>query len=99
MVPLWGMQVPPPQAWLKALTARLVGPVRVLFAGVVQSTWNLKYARLFAVLERPTSKFGSPAGGCVPPSSEPGSTVCSPLVYPMKHCCVALAPETIAARL
>ena len=42
VVPGWGMQSDDPlqNVALKGWVARSVGPVRVEFAGVVQSTWN-----------------------------------------------------------
>src|SRR5947208_2704773 len=48
VVPDCGMQVPPPlQAVVKDATGIVVGPDRVEFAGVVQSTWNFHSSRLF----------------------------------------------------
>ena len=38
--------MPPPHTGLKAATGMTVGPVKVEFAGVVKSTWNLKRFRL-----------------------------------------------------
>ncbi len=42
VVPGCGMQVPPPQAGVKAAPVIFVGPVRVELAGLVQSTWNFQ---------------------------------------------------------
>src|SRR6266568_2401660 len=41
-VPGCGMQAPPPQAELKAATAKFVGPASVEFAGAAKSTWNFQ---------------------------------------------------------
>src|SRR5215467_3426715 len=60
------MQVPPPlQARLKALVARLVGPVNVELPGVAKSTWNWKLASVFALAPSERRKLGSPEGGSV----------------------------------
>ena len=96
-VPDCGIQVPPPHAWLYEETESEVGPVSELFAGAVQSTWNRKYCSEVDV-PSVTMKFGSPDGGSLVPSSEAGSTVCSPLENAMKHCCVAACPASIFAR-
>jgi hypothetical protein len=44
------MHVPPPQAFVKVLTEMFVGPVRVLLAGVFQSTWNFHRPNVLAVV-------------------------------------------------
>ena len=54
VVPLCGMQVPPLHASVKAAVASAVGPVRVVFAGVTQSTWNFQKASSFAAAPRLT---------------------------------------------
>src|SRR5260221_1445146 len=91
------MQVPPLHASEKLGTVRLAGPVNVLFAGVVQSTWNLKSCSTF--VPKPTTKFGSPAWGGVVPSMSAGSRPpkLEREVGP-KHCSDAAAPASILAR-
>src|SRR5216683_4048055 len=44
-VPACGMHVPPLQAAVYVATVSVIGPVSVVFAGVVQSTWNFHKAR------------------------------------------------------
>ncbi len=53
-VPACGMHVPPLHASEYAAVARVVGPVSVVLAGVVQSTWNVQYASWLALAPRPT---------------------------------------------
>ena len=65
------MQAPPLQAGEKDATGIVVGPVSVMFAGVVQSTWNFHSCRLFD--PKSSRKFGEPAGGGVDPSRSEGS--------------------------
>ena len=45
LVPDCGMQVPPPQAGLKAATGMLVGPTKVELAGVAKSAWNFQRSK------------------------------------------------------
>ena len=52
MVPGWGMQLRARvQSWVKAATGSQVGPVKVVLAGVVQSTWNLNTFRGCSTVE------------------------------------------------
>src|SRR5438445_12764664 len=95
VVPLCGMQVPPPQAALKAPTGMLMGPVRLALAGLAKSTWNFHSLSEFEPKLR--RKFGEPAGGAVGPSRSEGSTP-PKLVLSWKHCCVAAAPASMAVR-
>src|SRR5947208_1119523 len=64
VVPGWGMQLrePPHMPESNVATVRLVGPVQVVLAGVVQSTWNLYIWNVLLPLKR-AKKLGSPAGG------------------------------------
>src|ERR671934_1139888 len=83
-VPDCGMHVPPPlQAAEKDATGIVVGPDRLEFAGVVQSTWNLQSKRLFVPKLR--TKFGDPLGGGVVPSRSEGSRLPYE-VLKVKHC-------------
>src|ERR1700674_1701394 len=60
---------------VKAATGINVGPVKVVFAGVVKSTWNLNISRL-ALPEGSSSmkKLGVPAAGGVAPSRSEGNS-------------------------
>src|SRR5260221_5913412 len=78
-----------------AATGSVVGPVKVEFAGVVQSTWKRQSRRLF--VPNSTIGFGAPAGGGVDPSRSAGRSPPS-LVPSVKHCCVAARPASILAR-
>jgi len=71
-VPYWRMQVPPPQAGLNGATGTFVGPVNLLFAGVVKSAWN--FHRLSELLPKFMKKAGDPAGGATLPSRSAGSS-------------------------
>ena len=52
-VPPWGMQVPPPQAGLKAATGMLVGPLKVELLVVTKSVWNFhRLSELVAKLRK-----------------------------------------------
>src|SRR4051812_6461051 len=89
----------PLHASLKGGTARWAGPMSVVFAGAVQSTWNLHRASPPVEL-RATRGFGEPAGGGSAPSRSAGSnppTGC-PASVVKKHCWVAGAPASILAR-
>src|SRR3981081_4535084 len=90
------MQVPPPlHAALKAATGSEVGPVRVVLATLVQSTWNFQYVS--ALVPNSMRVPAAPAGGAVAP---PKSAARSPpnAVPCVKHCCDAAAPVIILAR-
>jgi hypothetical protein len=90
-----GMQVPPPQAGVNGATGMLSGPVSVVLAGVVKSTWNFhSWRELLPKLRR---KFGEPAGGRVAPSRSAGRTP-PKLELSWKHCMVAAAPLSNAPR-
>src|ERR1043166_985243 len=89
------MQTPPLQAWVNAVTARVVGPVSAGFAAVVQSTWNFQSCS--ALGPRLTRKFGDPAGGGVVPSRSDGNRL-SKSAPTCTHCAVAGRPLSIAAR-
>src|ERR1043165_7965033 len=93
VVPDCGMHVPPPlHAGVNAATERLVGPVIVVFAGVVQSTWNFQSCNW--LVPKLSMKFGSPVGGAVGPSRSEGRT--DPYVLlSVKHCWVAAWPASI----
>src|SRR5258706_9318785 len=94
-VPGWGTQLPPLQARANEATERLTGPLREVFAGVVQSTWNRHRLSEFAPML--SIGFGAPAGGGVAPSRSPGSR--DPYVLlSWKHCWVAERPASILAR-
>src|SRR5712691_573353 len=96
VVPDCGMQVPPPlQAGENEATEIVVGPVRLEFAGVVQSTWNFHSFRLFVPKLR--RKFGDPLGGGVGPSTSEGRRLPNDELR-VKHCCVAAWPWSIFAR-
>ncbi len=90
------MQVPPPQACAYEATAMLVGPVNVLFDGVVQSTWNFQNASEVVVFS-PTTKFGEPDGGSVALSRFEGKRP-PKLLLVVKHCWVAAVPFSMLAR-
>ena len=64
------MQVPPPQASVKAATGMFVGPVKVELLGVVKSAWNCQRLRELLPIFR--KMFGEPAGGYVNPSISDG---------------------------
>src|SRR5258708_28813412 len=89
------MQARPPQAAVNGATGMLVGPVSVLFAGVVQSTWNFHSLSEFE--PKLSMKLGEPAGGAIVPSRSDGSTP-PKLELSWKHCCVAAVPLSIALR-
>src|ERR1035441_1831158 len=62
------------QSGVKAATGIRVGPVKVEFAGVVKSTWNLNRSRLALPEGSSTiTKLGVPAAGGVAPSKSEGS--------------------------
>src|SRR3954454_3360976 len=64
VVPLCGMQVPPPlQAAEKAPTGIALGPVKVDDDGVAQ--WTLTFQRSNCLVPKPRTYFGEPAGGGV----------------------------------
>src|SRR5437773_239225 len=95
-VPLCGTQVPPvpPHGSEKAAVARLEGPVSVVLAGVVQSTWKLQYASWLAPEPSATMWLGDPAGGWADPSRSDGRR--PPKLEPMlKHCCLAACPVSM----
>src|SRR5262245_22736844 len=95
--PLCGTHVPDgAQASENDGTVTDAGPVNVVFAGVVKSTWNFQSASVVFVLSA-TSGLGAPAAGSVRPSKSPGSRPPNWLLV-LKHCCVAAAPVSIFAR-
>src|SRR5919201_2141242 len=86
VVPLCGMHVPPPlQAAENAATGIVIGPVNVVFAVFVQSTWNRHSSRLFVPKAR--TSFGEPAGGGVAPWGCGGRGPADAGVG-FKHCCL-----------
>src|SRR5262249_39027842 len=96
LVPGCGIQVPPRQASEKAAVGRTVGPVNVLLAGVVQSTWNFQTASWFAAAPSATTGFGAPAGGRMVPSRSAGRRPQKAGLV-LKHCWVADAPVSMRA--
>src|SRR5215472_4572334 len=98
LVPDCGMHVPPPQASLNALVARLVGPVSVELAGVVKWTWNWKAASVLALAPRDRTLFRSPAGGWVLLSRSDARKLLT-FVGPLNEMLVAGWPASIAERL
>ncbi len=96
------MQVPPPQAVENAGTASEV-VVKVEFADVTKSTWNLD--RLSELVPKFANTLGAPDGGSavdprapVAPSRSLGRRLAT-AVLRLKHCAVAFAlPASIAAR-
>ena len=96
--PNCGMHVPEkPHASLKAAVPSVVGPVKVLLLGVVQSVWNFQTASWFAKAPRATSGLGAPAGGRRPPSRSAGRSPPKNTLV-LKHCCVAGWPSNIRLR-
>src|SRR5439155_1200948 len=90
------MHVPPPlQAGENAATGIDVGPVMLVFAGVVQSTWNFQSWSAF--VPKLSRKFGRPAGGAVVPSTSDGNRLPNVLLR-VTHCCVAAWPASIFVR-
>src|SRR5258708_4060407 len=87
VVPGWGTQPRAPlHSGVKAATGMLVGPVKVEFAGVEKSTWNLNIRR--ELDPKKITKLGEPMGGAVAPSMSEGSK--PPTDEPCwKHTCVA----------
>src|SRR5437762_10197506 len=90
------MHVPPAlQAGVKAAVAIVVGPLRLEFAGVAQSTWNDQSSSAFVA--KLITSLGAPAGGALEPSRSDGSS--DPWLEPTsKHCCVADCPCNMLAR-
>src|SRR5262249_60163234 len=93
----WPRHVPPLPAWVNAGVVSTVGPVNVLLAGVVQSTWNFQTASWFAAEPSATTGFGEPAVGRREPSRSAGSRP-PKAVLVSKHCWVAERPCSIRAR-
>src|SRR5258708_5098092 len=94
-VPGCAMQLPPPHASVNGDTGMLIGPVSVVLAMFVQSTWN--FHSLSELEPKLIRKFGEPAGGASVPSRSEGSTP-PKLELSWKHCWVAAAPVSIEAR-
>ena len=69
----WVMQLPPPQAIEYVEIVSEVGPVKVVFAGVVKFGLNFQTAR--SLLDTPSAMIGlgAPAGGGVALSASPAS--------------------------
>src|SRR6516162_6030216 len=92
------MQVPPPHASLNGATATFVAPLSAEFAGAPQSIWNVQNARWELSVPSASRYSGVPAGGsCDPSTSAPRSP--PKLLLRLKHCWVAAAPASMAARL
>src|SRR5215831_8085523 len=90
------MHVPPPlHAGENAATEMFVGPAIVVFAGVVQSTWNFQSCNVLVPKLR--RKFGSPLGGGVGPSTSDGR-IEPKVLLSVTHCCVAAWPASIFVR-
>src|SRR5712692_6965237 len=90
------MQAPPPlHAGENAATGRLVGPDRVVFAELVQSTWNRQTFK--ELLPKFTNTLAAPVGGGVEPSRSDGRSP-PKLELNWKHCCVATPPANIEVR-
>src|SRR5205814_473583 len=90
------MQAPPLHSGVKAATVSVVGPVKLEFAGVAKSTWNLKRRSELVAKSRKTA--GSPAVGWIVPSISEGSRLSMALLC-WKQIMVAALPASMALRL
>src|SRR5258708_10837444 len=79
------MQVPPLHASVKSAVGRATGPVKVEFAGVVQSTWNFQTASSLGLAPRETRGLGAPNGGWRAPSRSAGTRPLK-LLLGVEHC-------------
>src|SRR4029077_5288889 len=84
------------QISLNGATGTSRGPVKVEFAGLAKSTWNLKKNRSVASA-RPSMKLGAPAGGRSLLSKSDGSRL-DTLEGCWKQTAVAGSPASIFAR-
>src|SRR5438105_2559776 len=93
------MQVPPvsPHGWVKSATLMSVGPVKEVFVGVAQSTWNFHSCSRAGCSLKPTMKFGWPDDGAIEPSRSLGSRP-EKLGSGVVHSCVAVSPASIFVR-